>query len=73
VTQSQPSFPIAIEVSDECLGTAQCAMTAPELFALDDNDRSHPVRTINGAADLERAQIAVRSCPTQAIRIVPDE
>lgn len=62
-----PAFPIGIDVSDECLGTAQCEMTAPELFALDNEDRSNPLRTINDVTDLERARTAARSCPTQAI------
>lgn len=66
-------FPIAIAVSDECLGTAQCVMTAPELFDLDDEDHSRPRRAINDRADLVRARIAVRSCPTRAITLASDE
>lgn len=73
MTGAAPRFPIAIRVSDECLGTAQCVMTAPDLFALDEADQSHPRRAISDAADLERAHIARRSCPTQAISIAADE
>ena len=73
MTASRPAFPIRLEVSDECLGTAQCEMTAPELFALDEADRSHPRRSVNDTTDLERAHMAARSCPTQAIRVVDDE
>ena len=73
MSESERRFPISIEVSDECLGTAQCEMTAPELFALDDGERSRPRRLINDPADLRRAQTAARSCPTQAIRVLADE
>ena len=66
-------FPIAINVSDDCLGTAQCVMTAPELFDLDDEDHSHPRRAIDNATDLALARIAVRSCPTRAIALAHDE
>jgi len=66
-------FPVTIEVSDECLGTAQCVMTAPELFELDDTEHSWPRRTIRDEADLQRARTAARSCPTQAIALLPNE
>ncbi len=67
------SFPVTIEVSDECLGTAQCVMTAPGLFELDDAERSRPRRAIQDDADLQRARTAARSCPTQAIALLPNE
>jgi len=73
VKESQRSFPIAIEVSEECLGTAQCVMTAPNLFAVDDAGRAQPLQTINNATDLEQAHIAARNCPTQAITIANDD
>ena len=66
-------FPIAINVSDDCLGTAQCVMTAPELFDLDDEDQSRPRREIYDESDLALARIAVRSCPTRAITLATDE
>lgn len=69
MSQPPPDFPVAINVSAECLGTAQCEMTAPQLFALDDEDHSRPLRSVNDAIDLERARIAARSCPTQAITL----
>jgi ferredoxin len=62
-------FPLTIEVSEECLGTAQCVMSAPELFVIDDDDRSRPLRTVRNGVDLEQARKAARSCPTQAISI----
>ena len=66
-------FPIVIDVSDDCLRTAQCVMTAPDLFDLDDEDHSRPRRTINDRKGLVRARVAVRSCPTRAITFASDE
>lgn len=66
-------FPMWIGVSDDCLGTAQCMISAPELFDLDDEDHSRPRRAIYDGTDLALARIAVRSCPTRAITLIPDE
>ena len=57
---------------DRCQGHTLCSMIAPQLFQLDDID-GH-AKAIDGEipADLEdKAQEAVRSCPEQAISIIP--
>jgi len=43
-------------------------MSAPQLFELGD-DRSRPRRAIGNAAELEKAEMAVRACPTRAIAL----
>ena len=50
-----------------CVGSGTCTALAPELFALNDEDRATPV-----TADAERDQIildAAQMCPTGAISV----
>ena len=57
---------------DRCQGHTLCSMIAPQLFELDDID-GH-AKAIDGEipADLEdKAHEAIRSCPEQAISIIP--
>jgi ferredoxin len=51
-----------------CEGHGKCALAAPEVFVLGDDDRSH-VRPAEVAPDLrEKVEQAIRLCPRQAIR-----
>jgi ferredoxin len=57
-----------------CQGHTLCAMSAPELFALRDEDGhaheiSEDVPTGKESAALE----AARSCPEQAIQVIPTD
>ena len=57
---------------ERCQGHTLCAMLAPQLFQLDDID-GH-AKAVDGEipADLEdKAHEAIRSCPEQAISIIP--
>jgi ferredoxin len=57
---------------DRCQGHTLCSMIAPDLFQLDDID-GH-AKAIDGEvpADQEsKAHEAIRSCPEQAISIIP--
>ena len=57
---------------DRCQGHTICSMIAPSLFTLDDEDG--PSTAIDGEvpADLEsKAAEAIRSCPEQAISVIP--
>jgi ferredoxin len=57
---------------DRCQGHTLCAMIAPDLFQLDDID-GHS-RAIDGEIPADReskAYEAIRSCPEQAISIIP--
>jgi ferredoxin len=60
---------------DRCQGHTLCAMIAPDLFQLDDIDGHSTVITDGDVpADLEaKAAEAVRSCPEQAILVIPEE
>ena len=57
-----------VVVSPACIGSAMCAGLSPDLFALDEDRRSRPVRTEiepdNAALD------AAFACPMEAIAVV---
>ena len=57
-----------------CQGHTLCAITAPELFDLDDNDGHAVVKVADGLvpAELEaEAHRAFQTCPEQAITFEP--
>jgi ferredoxin len=55
---------------DKCQGHTLCAMSAPQVFSLRDEDGHSYVTSEDVAAEDERAvRIAVASCPEQAITI----
>jgi ferredoxin len=56
----------------QCESNALCMAAAPEVFYLDDDDKlqllmEHPDETLR-----ERVELAVRTCPKQAITIAED-
>ncbi|MGH3247088.1 MAG: ferredoxin [Trebonia sp.] len=54
-----------------CQGHTLCAMTAPELFALRDEDgHAYEISEEVSAARESLALEAARSCPEQAIQII---
>ncbi len=54
-----------------CEGHAQCVMSAPELFDLDDDDRAFVLESRPSEAMLPRAFDAASACPVGAVRISP--
>lgn len=56
---------------DVCVGSGSCVAVAPDVFALDDEDRSC-VRAGAVAPD-ERLLDAARLCPTGAIQVADTE
>ena len=57
-----------------CQGHTLCAMTAPELFALRDEDGHAYEVNADVPADKESLALeAARSCPEQAIQIIPTD
>jgi ferredoxin len=57
---------------DLCEGHGKCELSAPEVFALGDDDRSH-VRIEEVGDDLrQQVEQAIRLCPRQAIRWVEE-
>ena len=57
-----------------CQGHTLCAMSAPDLFALSEEDgHAWAVREEVPPGQEERAREAVRSCPEQAILVLSDE
>jgi ferredoxin len=55
----------------KCVGSGNCVLSAPQLFTQDEDDGL--VRLIApapGREDMEAAELAVHSCPAQALRIV---
>ena len=56
-----------------CQGHTLCAMTAPDLFVLSEEDgHTEAVSEEVPAGQEERAREAVRSCPEQAILVLSD-
>ena len=57
---------------ERCQGHTLCAMIAPDLFTLDDVDGHSSAIDGEVPADLEaKAAEAIRSCPEQAISVIP--
>ena len=57
---------------DRCQGHTICSMIAPSLFTLDDEDGHSTAIDGEVPADLEsKAAEAIRSCPEQAISVIP--
>jgi ferredoxin len=63
-----------VRVDDtRCQGHTQCSFTAPELFALRDEDgHSYPLNETVPAGLEPRARAAAASCPEQAILVEED-
>ncbi len=55
-----------------CEGNARCAETAPELFQVRDDDKSYVLVESPSPRQLDKARLAARLCPRQAISIVED-
>lgn len=61
---------VRIEVSEHCVGSAQCILVAPEVFELDHEGHA---TVVEGALDLrhvEQARAAEDVCPMGAIRLL---
>jgi ferredoxin len=59
---------------DVCQGHTLCAMSAPDLFTLSEEDgHAQAISEEVPAGQEERAREAVRSCPEQAILVLSDE
>ncbi len=57
-----------------CQGHTLCAMTAPELFALRDEDgHAYELNEDVPAGQERQAVEAARSCPEQAIQLIPSD
>ena len=50
-----------------CEGRGQCAIAAPEVFEVGDDDRSHVLVAEAGDELRPKVERAIRSCPRQAI------
>jgi ferredoxin len=53
-----------------CVGHAMCALAAPDLFALNDDEKSEPLVDVVPAAQEQAARDAELLCPENAISIV---
>lgn len=54
--------------NDVCQAYGLCALSAPEVFAVDEDGYVAPLITGNIPEDLEEsAREAIRACPTQAL------
>lgn len=55
----------------KCVGGGNCVMSAPQLFAQDKDDGLvRVIKAIPDAEDLDAAELAVNSCPSQALKII---
>ncbi len=56
--------------TDECVGSAHCTLTAPDLFAIDDEEGYVVLLQPEPPEDrLEAARAAVRGCPASVISL----
>lgn len=58
-----------VDVSDDCVASTQCVMTAPDLFALNDDGFSYPLQNPVSSARSQDLREAVDGCPSGAIRL----
>lgn len=57
-----------------CMGTGLCQVTAPDIFKVDVEGHSVPIRPIlKDSDDIDLARDAVDGCPLEAIRLVSEE
>jgi ferredoxin len=56
---------------DICQGFGNCAMNAPDLFDLDDNDVVVVLKSEIPDEERGYAETAVRSCPVSALKLEP--
>jgi ferredoxin len=56
---------------EECCGYGECALAAPELMYLGEDNLAH--FRDGGPVDREDAELAVAACPVQALGIQEDE
>jgi len=62
---------VVVDLS-QCESNALCMAAAPEVFELDDNDDLHVLMENPGEDLRDKVEMAVRTCPKQAISIVED-
>ncbi|MGW2008163.1 ferredoxin [Streptomyces nigrescens] len=62
---------IAID-TDRCIGAGQCALTAPGVFAQDDDGFSALLPGREDGAGDPLVREAARACPVQAIEVTDD-
>lgn len=55
--------------SDVCEAFARCVATAPAMFDLDEDEVLHIRQPHPTGAELDRARVAVRLCPKQALTL----
>ncbi len=55
-----------------CEGNARCVEAAPELFEVRDNDKSYVRVETPSGKQVDKARLAARLCPRQAISIIED-
>jgi len=54
---------------DLCEGNGMCVMTAPQVFAIGDDDQLHVLVPQPSASDLSGVDDAVRRCPKGALTL----
>ncbi|MEV0603284.1 ferredoxin [Streptomyces sp. NPDC050315] len=58
--------------TDRCIGSGQCALTAPKTFTQDDDGFSALLPHAEDAPADPLAREAARACPVQAITVAED-
>jgi ferredoxin len=56
-----------------CDGYGNCVFVAPEIFALDDQDRVVLLRTTADPGSCDEIMLAIAECPTRALTLVRHE
>jgi ferredoxin len=69
VTVRGPAARFRIEISDDCIGSAQCVATLPEVFETGPDGVAVLRVTTVGAELLEQVEAAVAGCPVGAISV----
>ncbi|HEY3820611.1 MAG TPA: ferredoxin [Polyangiaceae bacterium] len=57
---------------DLCESNAVCVRTAPDMFAIDDQDKLRLLVEQPSPDQMEKARAAVRRCPKRALSLVDD-
>ena len=67
--QSAEDFLIEVDM-DLCKGHATCQGEASDLFHVDESGKLTVLKAIVSEGEVEKARLAAKYCPTQAIKIV---
>lgn len=60
-----------VEVTEACIGSGQCVLLAPDVFALTDAGQSTVIAAVLDPGSVDAVADAIAACPAEAIRRLP--